>query len=115
VHWSWDRISLAFDGKPATGAFYDDFRGRSQPFTDVVKKAEAITVGTITEAAMESETDNDAQVLVSGRNGRRRRSHQHCRHSARHHGQGQSRWLIYGFDPSKADPAPSVRAWCSRR
>lgn len=49
----------------ATGAFYDDFRSRSQPFTDVVKKAQAITVGTITEAALESDTGNDAQVLVA--------------------------------------------------
>ena len=49
----------------ATGTFYDDFSKRSQPFVDVVKQAKSKSVGTITEAGLESETDNAAQVLVA--------------------------------------------------
>ncbi|OBJ70683.1 hypothetical protein [Mycobacterium sp. 1274756.6] len=49
----------------ATGAFYDEFNNRSQPFMDVVKKAESKSVGTITEAGLESFSDNEAQVLVA--------------------------------------------------
>jgi Mce-associated membrane protein len=48
----------------ATGTFYDDFSKRSQPFIDVVKKAQSKSVGTITEAGLESESGNEAQVLV---------------------------------------------------
>lgn len=49
----------------ATGAFYDDFSKRSQPFIEVVKKAQAKSTGTVTEAGIESETDDGAEVLVS--------------------------------------------------
>ena len=49
----------------ATGTFYDDFSKRSQPFVDVVKQSKSATVGTITEAGVESESANDAQVLVA--------------------------------------------------
>lgn len=49
----------------ATGDFYDDFSQRSQPFVEVVKKAKSKSVGTITEAGVESYTDQDAQVLVA--------------------------------------------------
>lgn len=49
----------------ATGAFYDDFDKRSQPFIEVLKKAQAKSVGSITEAGLESETDHEADVLVS--------------------------------------------------
>jgi Mce-associated membrane protein len=49
----------------ATGTFYDDFSKRSQPFVDVVKQAQSKTIGTITEAGLESETDSAAQVLVA--------------------------------------------------
>jgi Mce-associated membrane protein len=49
----------------ATGAFYDDFSNRSQPFIEIVKTAQAKSVGTVTEAGIESETDQDAQVLVA--------------------------------------------------
>jgi Mce-associated membrane protein len=49
----------------ATGTFYDDFSQRSQPFVDVVKQAQSKTVGTVTEAGLESETGSDAQVLVA--------------------------------------------------
>lgn len=51
----------------ATGTFYDDFSKRSQPFIDVVKKAQSKSVGTITEAGLESESGNEAQVLVGVR------------------------------------------------
>jgi Mce-associated membrane protein len=49
----------------ATGEFYDDFAKRSQPFIQVVKEAKASTVGTITEAGLESETADTAQALVA--------------------------------------------------
>lgn len=49
----------------ATGNFYDDFKQRSQPFIDVVKKAQAKSVGTVTAAGLESESDSEAQVLVA--------------------------------------------------
>jgi Mce-associated membrane protein len=49
----------------ATGEFYDDFAKRSQPFIDVLKKAQAKTVGTITEAGLESQTADSAQALVA--------------------------------------------------
>lgn len=49
----------------ATGVFYDDFAKRSEPFIEVVKKAQAKSTGTVTEAGIESETDDGAQVLVS--------------------------------------------------
>ena len=49
----------------ATGEFYDDFAHRSQPFIDVVKQAKAKTVGTVTEAGLESETIASAQALVA--------------------------------------------------
>lgn len=49
----------------ATGAFHDDFSKRAQPFVDVVKQAKSKSVGTVTEAGVESETGNDAQVLVA--------------------------------------------------
>jgi Mce-associated membrane protein len=49
----------------ATGTFYDDFSKRSQPFVDVVKQVQSKSVGTVTAAGLESETANDAQVLVA--------------------------------------------------
>lgn len=49
----------------ATGTFYDDFDKRSQPFIEVVKKAQSKSVGTITEAGIESETDSEAQIVVA--------------------------------------------------
>lgn len=49
----------------ATGKFRDDFQQRSQPFVDVVKQAQSNSVGTVTEAALESESDDSAQVLVA--------------------------------------------------
>ncbi|ABK69424.1 Mce associated membrane protein [Mycobacterium avium subsp. hominissuis 101] len=49
----------------ATGTFYDDFSHRSKPFIDVVKKAQSKSVGTITEAGLESQSGSEAQVLVA--------------------------------------------------
>ncbi|MEE6176132.1 Mce protein [Mycobacterium sp. 050134] len=49
----------------ATGTFYDDFKQRSGPFIEVVKKAQSKSVGTITEAGLESVSDRDAQVMVA--------------------------------------------------
>jgi Mce-associated membrane protein len=49
----------------ATGTFYDDFSHRSRPFIDVVKKAQSKSVGTITEAGLESQSGDEAQVLVA--------------------------------------------------
>jgi Mce-associated membrane protein len=49
----------------ATGTFYDEFQQRSQPFTDVVKQVKSKSVGSVTEAGLESESANDAQVLVA--------------------------------------------------
>jgi Mce-associated membrane protein len=49
----------------ATGEFYADFATRSQPFIEVLKQAQAKTVGTITEAGLESQTTDSAQALVA--------------------------------------------------
>jgi Mce-associated membrane protein len=49
----------------ATGQFYDQFSKRKQPFIDVLKKAQSKSVGTITEAGLESESGDKAQVLVA--------------------------------------------------
>jgi Mce-associated membrane protein len=49
----------------ATGEFYDDFAKRSQPFIEVLKQTQAKTVGTITQAGLESETTDSAQALVA--------------------------------------------------
>jgi Mce-associated membrane protein len=49
----------------ATGQFHDDFAKRSQPFVDVVKQAKSTTVGTITEAGLESVAAGTSQVLVA--------------------------------------------------
>jgi Mce-associated membrane protein len=56
-------VQRILDG--ATGQFHDDFAMRSQPFVDVVKQAESTSVGTITEAGLESEGAGSAQVLVA--------------------------------------------------
>jgi Mce-associated membrane protein len=49
----------------ATGQFYDQFSKRKQPFIDVITKAQSKSVGTITEAGVESESGDKAQVLVA--------------------------------------------------
>jgi Mce-associated membrane protein len=49
----------------ATGAFRDDFQKRSQPFVEVVKKAQSKSAGTITEAGLESMQGDNARALVA--------------------------------------------------
>lgn len=49
----------------ATGTFYDDFQQRAAPFIDVVKQAQSKSVGMVTEAGLESESDTEARVLVA--------------------------------------------------
>jgi Mce-associated membrane protein len=49
----------------ASGAFYDDFAQRSQPFIDVVKQTKSKSVGTIAEAGLESMSGDGAQILVA--------------------------------------------------
>jgi Mce-associated membrane protein len=56
-------VQRILDG--ATGQFHDDFATRSGPFVELVKKAKSITVGTVTEAGLESDTADSAQALVA--------------------------------------------------
>lgn len=49
----------------ATGEFYNEFTKRSGPFVEVLQQAKATTVGTITEAGLESVTGDTAQALVA--------------------------------------------------
>ncbi len=49
----------------ATGAFYDDFQKRSQPFIEVVKQAQSKSDGSIVDAGLQSESGDQAQVLVA--------------------------------------------------
>ena len=49
----------------ATGAFLEEFSSRSGPFVDVVQKAQSKSVGTVTEAGLESVTADEGQVLVA--------------------------------------------------
>jgi Mce-associated membrane protein len=48
----------------STGAFYADFQKRSLPFVEVVKQAQSKSLGTITEAGLESMQGDNAQALV---------------------------------------------------
>jgi Mce-associated membrane protein len=49
----------------STGEFYDDFAKRSQPFIELVRQAKSVSVGTVSEAGLESQTADSAQVLVA--------------------------------------------------
>ncbi|MFA5711698.1 Mce protein [Mycolicibacterium sp.] len=49
----------------STGAFHDDFQQRAEPFVQIVKQTQSSSEGTITEAALESVGDDEAQVLVA--------------------------------------------------
>lgn len=49
----------------ATGQFYDEFNSRSGPFVEMVKKAQSKSVGTVTEAGIESINGQEGQVLVA--------------------------------------------------
>lgn len=49
----------------ATGAFRDEFEQRSKPFAEVVKAAQSKSEGTVTDAGLESQRGDSAQVLVA--------------------------------------------------
>lgn len=49
----------------ATGSFHDEFQERSAPFVEVVKKAQSKSVGTVTEAGVESASDENADVILA--------------------------------------------------
>jgi len=49
----------------ATGQFYDDFSARSGPLVDVVQRAQSKSVGTVTEAGLESVDGQEGRVLVA--------------------------------------------------
>ncbi|WP_439951826.1 hypothetical protein [Mycobacterium avium] len=48
----------------STGSFHDDFQKGSRPFVDVVRQAKSKSEGTVTEAGLESQHGDQAQVLV---------------------------------------------------
>ena len=49
----------------ATGEFHDEFAARAPDFVDMVKEAQSTTVGTVTEAGIESVNGAEAQLLVA--------------------------------------------------
>jgi Mce-associated membrane protein len=49
----------------STGAFRDDFEQRSKPFVEVVKAAQSKSEGSVTDAGLESQRGDSAQVLVA--------------------------------------------------
>ncbi|MBV8929548.1 MAG: Mce protein [Mycobacteriaceae bacterium] len=49
----------------ATGTFYDDFQKRSAAFIEVVKQAQSKSVGTVTDAGLESSSGDQGHVLVA--------------------------------------------------
>jgi Mce-associated membrane protein len=49
----------------ATGAFRDDFEKRSQSFIEVVKAAQSKSEGTVSDAGLEFQQGDSAQVLVA--------------------------------------------------
>ena len=49
----------------ATGTFRDDFSGRSAALIDVVRRTQSTSVGTVTEAGLESVSGEEGRVLVS--------------------------------------------------
>jgi Mce-associated membrane protein len=49
----------------ATGTFRNDFSGRSAALIDVVKRTQSTSVGTVTEAGLESVSGEEGRVLVS--------------------------------------------------
>lgn len=49
----------------STDAFYDDFAKRAEPFAATVKQTQSKSVGTVSEAGLESMTGDEGQVLVA--------------------------------------------------
>ena len=58
-----DDIKRALD--TSTGAYFDDFKQRSAAVVDSVKQQQSVSVGTVTEAGVESATDTSGVVLVA--------------------------------------------------
>lgn len=56
-------VQQIIDG--STGDFRDGFSARAQPFVDTVKRAQSRSVGTVTQAGLESMADGRAQAIVS--------------------------------------------------
>lgn len=48
----------------STGAFRDDFAARAKPFAEAARKARSKSVGTVTEAGLESTDGDQGRVLV---------------------------------------------------
>jgi Mce-associated membrane protein len=65
VDWQHADADIARILGSATGKFYDDFEKRSKPFIDVVERVRSKSVGTVTEAGIESFSGNEAHVLLS--------------------------------------------------
>ena len=49
----------------STGGFYDDFQKRAPAFVEVVKQAQSKSEGTVSEAGLDSDQGDKAQVLVA--------------------------------------------------
>ena len=49
----------------ATGTFHDEFQQRSQPFIDIVKRAQSMSQGSVTASGLESVDGDGAQVIVA--------------------------------------------------
>ncbi|MEI7915492.1 MAG: mammalian cell entry protein [Mycobacteriaceae bacterium] len=49
----------------STGEFHDDFAKRAQSFAEAARKAQSTSVGTVTDAAVESVDDRTGRVLVA--------------------------------------------------
>jgi len=49
----------------STGAFRDDFAARAKPFSEAARRAQSKSVGTVTEAGLESVTGDEGRVLVA--------------------------------------------------
>lgn len=49
----------------STGAFHDDFQKRSTPFIKVLQQVQSTSTGTVTEAGLQSQSGETAQVLVA--------------------------------------------------
>jgi Mce-associated membrane protein len=49
----------------STGTFHDDFDHRSAPFIQAVTQAQSKSQGTVTEAGLESQDGDEAQVLLA--------------------------------------------------
>lgn len=49
----------------STGTFHDDFAKNTASFADAAKKAQSTSVGTVSEAGLESAADDRGQVLVA--------------------------------------------------